>query len=233
MRLTRIMMTFAVAWLSTAAAQTTPTALFQQATLTGSNNTITATQIPVVTTSGTVVYLSATVQFNVDANGNLTISAGSPQITSAPMVINGSFKAGTYVGPSTVLSGKAIISVAGPGVGNGGYTTWTLTAGNGADPSTYPSSATWYVGPIANSPLAARVSKAGITSTMLYYGTASTQANNNTSTVGYQYWGGADSNALIGVSQVNNTITFSSFTKEGSDYSSPQNQITFTLTPNQ
>lgn len=132
MRLTRVMIGFAATWFSIAAAQTTPAALFQQATLTGSNNTITATQIPVVTSSGTVIYLSATIQFNVDGNGNLTIS-GTPQITPAPTVINGSFKAGTYVGPSNVVGGKAIITISGPTVTSGGYTIWTLTTGSGAD----------------------------------------------------------------------------------------------------
>lgn len=230
MRLVTFMTCFAAAWVSVAIAQTPqpPYALFQQATLTGSGNTITATQIPVVTSSGAIVYLSATVQFNVDANGNLTISSGFPQITPAPTVISGSFKAGTYVGPSTVLGGKAIITVTGPAVTQGGATVWSLSAASGADGATYPSSATWYVGPLANSPLAGRVSKAGITSTMLSYGTASTQA---TSSPGYSYWG-FNGSALIGVSQVGNTITFSSFTN-GSDYSTPQNQITFTLAPNQ
>src|ERR1700733_7610163 len=111
MRPTTVMISFAAIWLSIAGAQTTPSALFQQSTLTGSNNTITATQIPVVTSSGAVIYLNATIQFNVDGNGNLTISSGSPQITPAPTVVNGSFKAGTYVGPSSILGGKAVVTV--------------------------------------------------------------------------------------------------------------------------
>src|SRR5947207_224169 len=60
-----------------------PYALFQQGSLVGSGNTITATQIPVVTAQGITVYVNATIQFNVDANGNLTISPGFPQVIPA------------------------------------------------------------------------------------------------------------------------------------------------------
>ena len=97
-----------------AAAQTQqpPYALLQQATLTGSGNTITATQIPVVTASGVVVYVNAAIQFNVDANGNLTVAPGFPQMTAAPSTIVSNFKAGRYVGPSNVLGGKAALVIA-------------------------------------------------------------------------------------------------------------------------
>lgn len=97
-----------------AAAQTQqpPYALLQQATLTGSGNTITATQIPVVTASGVVVYVKAAIQFNVDANGNLTVAPGFPQMTAAPSTIVSNFKAGRYVGPSNVLGGKAALVIA-------------------------------------------------------------------------------------------------------------------------
>src|ERR1017187_2700037 len=83
-----------------ASAQTPPYALFQQATLTGSGNTINATQVPVVTASGLTLYLNLSLQFNVDNNGNFTISSGFPQTTSAPSPITNGFRAGRYVGPS-------------------------------------------------------------------------------------------------------------------------------------
>jgi hypothetical protein len=217
-------------WAFVAGAQTQqpPYALLQQATLTGSGNTMTATQVPVVTTSGVVVYVNATIQFNVDANGNLTVATGFPQITAAPSTIVSNFKAGRYVGPSNILGGKAAIEIAGPGVTSGGATLWTLSVAPGADPNTYPSSGTWYVGPIANNPVAARVTKAGITSTTMSYGVATSQG---TSVQGLDYprWG---ENTLIGVSQVSNTITFYSYTY-GSDASTPYSQITYTLAPGQ
>jgi len=215
----------------TAAAQTQqpPYALLQQATLTGSGNTITATQIPVVTASGVVVYVNAAIQFNVDANGNLTVAPGFPQMTAAPSTIVSNFKAGRYVGPSNVLGGKAAIVIAGPGVTSGGATMWTLSVAPGADPNTYPSTGTWYVGPASNDPSAARVTKAGITSTSLSYGVASSQAS-GTQVTDYYDWGG---NTLIGISQVSNTITIYSFTQSGSDYGTSRSQITYTLAPGQ
>jgi hypothetical protein len=234
MRLAILTICLTCVWGTIAPAQAPqpPYALFQQATLTGSGNTINATQIPVVTSSGAIVYLNVALQFNVDANGNLTIASGFPQVAAAPSAITSGFRAGTYVGPSSILSGKAVVSVAGPGVTDGGYTVWTLTTGSGADGATYPSSATWYVGPVANTPLAARIAKAGITSTMLSYGVASSQANNNTAPTGYAYW--ACPTTLIGVTQVNNTITFSSFSDNGcSDYATPKSQITYSLAPTQ
>jgi hypothetical protein len=220
-------MIFITAWVPAAIAQAPkpPYALFDQATLTGSGNTITATQIPVVTATGAIVYLSATLQFNVDANGGLTLSTGYPQVSAAPTVITGNFKAGRYVGPSTILGGKGIVSVMGPGLTDGGATEWTLSAASGADPYTYPGSASWYVGSITNPnhPLAARLSKAGITSTAWSYGVGSAYNTNNWLT-----------NSLIGVSQVGNTITIASFTSSGpTDHNVPVDQITYTLAPNQ
>ncbi|HEY4260670.1 MAG TPA: hypothetical protein VGM98_10930, partial [Schlesneria sp.] len=85
-----------------------PYAQFQYASLTGSANTITATQIPVITAGGVVVYENLSLQFNVDANGNLTIAPGFPQIIPAPTILTSSFKTGSYAGPSTILGGKAL-----------------------------------------------------------------------------------------------------------------------------
>src|SRR5438270_13092012 len=87
-----------------------PFALFQYSTLTGSGNKITATQIPVVTASGITVYVNAILQFDVDSSGNLTLSSGYPQIFAAPTLLASSFKAGRYVGPSTISNARAFIT---------------------------------------------------------------------------------------------------------------------------
>lgn len=200
---------------------TPPYALFQYASLTGTGNTITATQIPVVTTTGVTVYENLTIQFNVDANGNLTISPGFPQAIPAPTLLTSGFKAGTYAGPSTVLGGKALITVSGPGVTDGGATEWTLSAAAGADPCTYPYSANWYSGSLANNPYAPWLKSSSITSTAWSYGvgtaTQTPCVNPN--------W----SNALIGASQAGNTITIVSFGSNEGNYSAPVGQITYTL----
>ena len=224
-RITRVcafLVIFACTW-DTAIAQApkAPYASFDQAILTGSGNTINATQIPVVTATGVVVYVNATLQFNVDANGNLTLASGYPQISPAPTLLTAGFKAGKYVGPTTILGGKAIINVTGPGVTDGGATMWSVSTPTGADPNTYPGSATWYVGPLANNPNASRIMKAGITSTALSYG-----IGGNPNTSGYNWAPGN----LIGVSQTGNTITFFSFSNRG-DSSIPLDQITYTLSP--
>ncbi len=201
-----------------------PYALLEYSTLTGSGNRITATQIPVVTASGVTVYLNATLQFDVDSNGNLTLSPGFPQLSAAPTILASSFKAGRYVGPSTIANGRAFITVAGPGVSDGGATQWSLSTTTGSDPGTYPRTATWYVGPIASNPYAARLKNAGVTSTAWSYGVSNSPCRENTFCT----------NSLIGVSQIGNTITIVSFSGGSNgalDYVTPTDQITYTLAP--
>ncbi|MGD1070795.1 MAG: hypothetical protein ABSB15_11695 [Bryobacteraceae bacterium] len=204
-------------------AQTAPYALFQSASLTGSGNTITATGIPVVIAPNLTVYVNLNLQFNVDVNGNLTISQGYPQIIPAPTILSSGFKAGTYAGPGSILGGKALITVSGPGVTDGGATEWSLSSAAGADPCTYPYSATWYVGPIANNPYAAWLKSDGITSTAYSYGVGSASNSNGCSNSVWYL------DALIGVSQVGNTITIVSFGDQGGQSNSPEGQITYTL----
>lgn len=198
-----------------------PYALFQQATITGSNNTITATQIPVITASGVVVYLNTTIQFDVDANGNLTISAGFPQTVAAPATITSNLRAGRYVSPSNILNGKGAIILSGPGLTDGGATMWTISAAPNADPGTYPSTASFYVGPIANNPLASHLTQDGVTSTAFSYGIV----GGGQLGPGGQWGAGS----IIGVSQSGNTLTIALF----NNYKTPQDQITYTLAPGQ
>jgi hypothetical protein len=201
---------------ASAASTAPPYSLFQNATLTGTGNILTATWLPVVTTKGTT-YKNITIQFNVDGLGNLTI--GSLQAAAAPAIIVSAFKAGKYVGPSNIYSGEMSLNIAGPGVTAGGGTEWTLAGAPGAYVYTYPESATWYVGTIATSPLAARLKAAGITSTAWSYGVGGGNE-------GGVYW---NNNSLLGFSQVGNTITIVSFTYNGADKAEPVDQITYTL----
>ena len=225
-RLATFVMVFTSALAVVARAQNPqpPYALFQYSTLTGSGNTITATRIPVVTTPGTTIYMNMTLQFDVDANGNLTISSGYPQFVPAPTLQVSSFMAGRYVGPSAIYSGGLTITVSGPGIADGGATEWSLAATSDAHPGTYPTSASWYVGPLPSNPLAARLKSAGITSTAWSYGVGSAQF-----TINGGRW---NTNTLLGVSQIGNTLTIVSFTDgNGKDYALPQDQITYTLVP--
>jgi hypothetical protein len=204
-----------------AAAAGPPYAQFSNSTLTASLNTIVASWVPVVTATGTT-YQNVTIVFNVNASGNLTVAPGYPQIVAAPSVIVSNFEAGTYVGPSSVYSGNALISVSGPGVTTGGATEWSLAVATGANGCTYPTSATWYVGKLTNNPLYSRIKAAGITSTAWNYGII----GSDQCTIDGGLW---DTGALIGLSQTGNTITIVSFTSGVTDHNVPIDQITYTL----
>jgi hypothetical protein len=129
---------------------------------------------------------------------------------------------GQYVGPSTILAGKAILMANGPGASDNGTTESTLSTASGADGCTFPSSATSYAGPIANSPYAMQLQNAGITSTALSYGVASSP-NCSLGGVNGDGW---RLDTLIGVSQDGNTITIFSFS-DGADHSTPVDEITY------
>jgi hypothetical protein len=197
-----------------------PYALLQNSILVGSGNTFTATQIPVVLSTGTV-YVNLEIQFTVDSKGDLTIASGYPQTVAAPRPQVSSFVAGSYVGPSTINYGNAFITLSGPGVTPGGPTIWSLSASAGANGCTYPASATWYAGSISSNPLASRLKSAGITSPVYSYGIGNAACSN----------GNWSNNVLIGVSQIGNSLMFVSFTSNGQDQSEPVDQITYTLQP--
>jgi hypothetical protein len=228
-RLTKLLIAFTSVWSFSAHAQlldslspeatttSPPYALVQYSTLTGSGDTITATRVPVVISSGTI-YKNITLQFAVDSLGNLTVAAGYPKVVPATTPLTSSFLAGTYVGPSTIYSGEMILTVSGPGIAPGGATEWSLASAKGAYVYTYPNSATWYVGPIASSPIAARVSKAGITSTTLYYGIG-----------GSQYGEPWSPDALLGFSQNGKALTIFTYTDGNGDHSQPVGQVTYML----
>jgi hypothetical protein len=230
-RVVRLTVTFAVVigTLTCVAQAQTPSALFQNATLTGSGSTITATRVPVALSTTLIIYVDITMQFNADSNGNLTMAAGYPQIVASPTLLSGGFKAGNYVAPGNLFNGKGFVTVGGPGVTDGGTTTWSLNAATGADANLYPVSATWWVGPIANNPYAARLNKAGITSTAYAYGVA----YGNSCVPGA--WSSCSNGILIGATQSGNVISLVSFTTytggPNTDSSAPVGVLSFTLVP--
>jgi hypothetical protein len=193
----------------------TPYALLQYSTLTGTGNTITAVLVPVVTSTGATIYENVTLQFDVSAAG--VLSVGSITSVPAPPPIVSGFKAGAYVGPSTIYSGDMLINVSGPSQASGGANMWSLAAASGGSSCTYPDTATWYVGSISTSPWAARIKAAGITSTAFSYGVG--VSNNNCP------W---YENSLLGFSQVGNTLTIVSFTNGSGDHADSVYSVTYT-----
>jgi hypothetical protein len=208
-----------------AAALPSAYAQFQYATITGTNNVLNVTMLPVVTPKGTV-YKNLTLQVTANAEGEISVEPAI--VVPAPQILASSFKAGTYVGPSTINGGQNKITVTGPGVIVGGTTVWSLTASSDPNVCTYPATATWYVGSPTSpgNPEYARLKKAGITSPAYSYGTSGTIANSSSSCNPNDAW----SASLIGVSQTGNSITIASFTTLGAfDQASPKDQITYTL----
>ncbi|MGH7047474.1 MAG: hypothetical protein ACREE2_13920 [Stellaceae bacterium] len=203
----------------------TPTPYLQDSTIVGNGGTITATDVPVETSTGSLVYKDVTIQLNAAANGNLTMAPGYPKVVNAINPILNHFVAGAYTAPPSIGS-KLLVTVNGPGIGAGGTTVWSLAPSNGANCGTYPASATWYTGPIAGNPLAARIKQAGITSSFYSYGLVGVSppcaADGDNDFAG---------GTLIGVSQVEGSLTIVSFSYGGIDHATPIAEITYTLLP--
>lgn len=156
-------------------------------------------------------------------NGLRSIGNGAepnkePDNLPPKLALKSVFRAGTYKGPS-VLGGQASITISGPAVLADGGETWSLAASPSAPTCTYPSAAIWYVGPIGKNPVSARLKAAGITSVAWSYGIGNAQC----ASMAHWY-----NNTLIGVTQIGNTLTIVSFTRNGADYSVPVDQVTFT-----
>ena len=198
----------------------------QYATLTATTNTINAAMVPIVLSNGTVAYYNLTIPLKVTetvagAKTTVTVTAGTvAQAVSATPLIS-SFKAGNYVGPSTIDSGKALVTVSNPGVAPGGATEWSLTASTGAEPNTSPTSASWYVGPVSSNPNYATLKTLGLTSPSVFYGTTGTAGGYNN-----LCW---LSNSIISVVETGSNLTITSYTSDGTNQRTPCDSITYTL----
>jgi hypothetical protein len=205
-RFATIIMVFTALCIASASAQAPPYALFEYSTLTASTDTIVATQVPVVTASGTT-YVNLTLQFNVAADGTITVTPGYPVIVPSQPYIVTNFMAGNYYGGNEQPGYE--ITVSGPGGVQGGSTEWSLTASSGSSGNTIPSNAFWYVvGNIQNSPIYARILKAKIdTQGWAAFG----YIGDNNCYAGYcdAHW---STNTLLGFAQTGNQLAISSFT---------------------
>lgn len=225
-----------ITWVARTHAQSkeAPYALFQYATVVGMGNSLSVARIPVVVPTGNTIFKDLTIRFDVDPDGNLTISPDNPEVFDSPTLQVSSFKAGSYIGPGSILGGKTPAFVDGPGPSDGGATSWSFSTASGANTCTYPSSATWYVGPIENTPVAARLKSAGITSTAWSYGVADGPIQGNLCNDNSRTNAKWEPGTLIGVSQSGNAITIASFTDRPNvrvDFSAPVAQITYRLVP--
>ena len=204
--------------------------LFQDSTITASGGTISLLRVP-VSLNGSIFYDDITITFAVDSQGRVGLVTGYPYVrVSTPPPITSSFKAGKYVGPATILGGQAIIMVSSPGAGSGNGTQWSLTTPTGANIDTFPASASWYAGPVANTPLADRIKAAGISpqnQAAYSFGIGGGDTGS-----GQQEGNWDQPNCLLGFLQTGNNLTIVSFTDAyDHDHADPLGQITYTLAP--
>src|SRR5262249_29686344 len=99
------------------AAAATPTPFLQDSTIVGTGGTLTATRVPVETSTGNIVCQNVTIQFLANTKGGLTLAPGYPKIQPCPPLIASNFLAGNYVGPPNIAQGKYLVTVSGPAAG--------------------------------------------------------------------------------------------------------------------
>ncbi len=90
----------------------TPKAAFGSALITGANNRISVSRVPVINSTGVVTYKDITINFEVSSSGVLTMAPFNPTITASPSLITSGFKAGNYKdgrGNKYVLSGPSVV----------------------------------------------------------------------------------------------------------------------------
>jgi hypothetical protein len=195
---------------SSSPSSSTDYAEFQNATLSGTSDTINVVNVPIVTSSGTT-YDNVTITFTVSSTGTLKVS--STTVVAAPEVQIDGFAAGTYQAPAM---GETII-VSGPGIESGGETEWSFATTTILCQN--QESATWYVGPIASSPYYSRITAAGVPLTGYSYGVGG----------GSSGCGAWNPNSLLGFSQTGSQLTITDFSNlSGQDQSEPYATISYT-----
>ncbi len=192
----------ALAW--SAVAFSTPCAAFAQSSVYAQNATISANAATIsgqympVVTSGTASYYNFTTTITVNA-------AGKPSATTvfspSPILLFNGLQAGNYVYPNKCCSA----TLSGPGIGPSGTTEWTWAA------SGNPFNAAFYVGPVSGNPLAARISKAGITTRDYSFGLAGGDGNDS-----------FGAGCLLGIAQTGAALTIVSFSNSGCTQDFPQ-----------
>src|SRR5262249_42770647 len=137
----------------------------------------------------------------------------------SPPVLTFTFRAGKYVGP---ISNFGIV-ISGPGITPGGVTQWDIALASNANTCTYPQTGTWYVGPIASSPIYSRLKAAGIPSNPAYKNWFYGIIGEGQRFCSYAF----KANGIFGVNQSGNTLRFASFSVNGTDYNTPQDFINY------
>jgi hypothetical protein len=186
----------------------------QDATITGSNDTVTVERVPIRTAAGKIVYMDITTEYVTDGSGNISVAAGYPIIQPSKTLLSSHFKAGNYV---TTINGNTYhATLGGPGIGPNGTTSWTFSSSDYV-----PAAATWYVTKdLTQNPEYERLQRNDITSPAYSYGIAGAHGT-------CDYW---ETNTLVGASQNVEMLSISSFTFCGNtDKSSPGDTVPWKL----
>ena len=204
---------------------TFPNAEFQYGTLTGTTNTINVSNLPVALADGTISNQNVTIPISVSVSetGVVTLVAGDITTTPAPIPEVNSFIAGYYVGPGGGTD--QLLTLIGPGSTSNGATMWSITTTAGETGCAFPTTATFYVGPLTSNPLYPRLQAAGITNTSYSYGVMGAQTCSGDGLNSY-WW---NNGHLIGAIQTGNALTIASFDYGGDDQSTPGSPITYIL----
>lgn len=191
---------------------------FDESSIVGIGQTVTALRVPIETAAGTYVYKDVTIELNSDAKGNLTWATAEPISAVSPPLATSNVRAGVYV--MTPTCPTCAIQIIGPtSIGDGGVGEWVITAvsGNTAALSP-PNPAIFYTGSLAASPLEARLKKAGLTSAQYVYAVLGTSNYASTN------W---TDNGLFGLRLVGNELVVTSFTDTNGDHNVPVAQIIY------
>jgi hypothetical protein len=203
-----------VALIAGSAGVTTPasaasTVELSYASVYGVNSSVIINRVPIEISPGKVVYKDITINLTADAKGTVTVAPATPKQNFSLVLPVGKFMAGTYVSQD----GKSGFVLVGPSPVTGtSVSEWTIgTIANKKVPNLAP--ATFYVGPVAQSPLIARIRAAKITDKEFSYGTVNSDAP-------------ADARSLIGVAQLGKQIELADFTS-GPDKPTPVGTVIY------
>jgi len=181
----------------------TPRASFGSALITGADNRITVTRVPVIDSAGKVTYRDVTVNFNVSNTGALTL--GTPTNNPSPNLVTSGFQAGDYKD-----SRGNVYKVTGPSVIPGTTRTlWALAlVSAGFDATKF--SMSWVTGSVAGHPNQSSLTPRKITSSSFSWGIVGARDGSSA----FPFWGW-DNSEVVGAAQAGNQIVFYLF--EGAD----------------
>jgi hypothetical protein len=180
----------------------TPRAVFGSSLITGADNRISVSRVPVINSTGVVTYKDVTINFIVDNTGVLTMPPFNPIITASPSLVTNGFKAGNYKdgrGNKYVVSGPSVI----PGTTR---TAWSLALISGPDATQF--SMGWVTGSITGHPNESSLKARSITTTAYSWGIAGSESF-LTYDFPFQSWG--DRGNVVGAAQSGNQVMFHLF----------------------